>query len=812
VLSRTILRLIPFVAAASWLGLFPGSAAAQDVPGAPAASAPTQAEAPVVPNPGDVAIEVESFGVGNMVRPGDWAGIRLLLQDTGDRNREVAVRLHLPDSDGDTAQYTRVVVLNPARRLGVWLYARMPWTITPGSPVRVSLAEASPARNGGLTIGRQIGWRPVAPLTVSRPEDSLALVVGGSSLGLDQFSQVLRNRDIPPAAHERVQVVGGVSPDMLPDHWTGLSAFDVLLWSGEDPAGLQGEAPQAIREWVHRGGHFVIVLPAVGAEWTSASNPLADLMPACKIDRLAEVDLEPYRMILSGQRVPGETIKSPIHRFTIAAATPESEATPILTGPHGVVAVRRLAGAGMVTVIGIDLSDRRLAHEGWLRGDAVWARILGRRGGTPTAAEVESLTKGIPRSVGADLWVDDRIGALISQSRKASVGVFFALILFLLYIAVAGPIGFKALQFKGLVRHSWVAFVATAGVFTAMAWAAATSLRPRREEAWHFTLLDHVYGQSVQRARSYVSVLLPTYGEQRVSLGEAGLDERWSQALTPWGDPAADSSPAFPDARPYDAESRRLTELTVPARSTVRTFQADWLGGPRWSMPVPATPEAAPRMDSTGRLVGTVRHSLPGPLEQARVILITGQVSENSLGRTTGVSPQPVGRAYGWVLRDPWQAGQPLDLSQFQPAPPALLAKRLAELVPQVSRVQLGNVVASKDEDLDDMTALYGVLEQPEINKTFTTGPASVHRRMTHGFDLAKWFTQPCIIILGRIEGAPNPVPLAVDGHPLDGVDRPSSGRTIVRWIYPLAPAPLVVGGRTIPDPASVAPEPRKPS
>lgn len=779
-------------------------------PEAPPSESP---EAGPAKNPGEVAIEVESFGTGNVVRPGDWAGIRLLLADSGDRNREVAVRLHLPDSDGDTAQYTRVVVLNPGRQLGVWLYARMPWNLSPGLPVRVSVAEVASGGDDAASIGRQIGWRPIAPVNVALPEDSLALVVGASAAGLDQYSQLLRNREIPPAAHERMQVIGGLSPDMLPDHWTGLSACEVLLWNGEDPAGLPGDSPQAIREWVNRGGHLVIVLPAVGAEWTSASNPLADLLPACKIDRLAEVDLEPYRVVLSGKRLAGKAIKAPLHRFTIGPDALPGDATAILTGPHGVIAARRLVGAGMVTVMGIDLSDRRLAHEGWLRADAIWARLLGRRGATPTPTEVESLTNGIARSAGADVWVDDRIGAMISQSREASVGVFFALILFVAYLGVAGPIGFKLLQMKGLTRHAWVAFVLTAGVFTAVAWAAATSLRPKREEAWHFTVIDHVYGQPVERARSFVSVLLPTYGEQRVSLGEAGLDERWSQALTPWADPAADASPAFPDARPYSADTRRLTELTVPARSTIRTFQADWLGGPRWSMPVPAAAEQGPRIDSTGRLVGTLRHGLPGPLEHTRVILITGQVSEPSLGRTTAVSPPPVGRAYGWVLRDAWNPGEALDVSQFQPTPPALLAKRLKELVPTLSRVQLSSASASKDEDLDDMVALYGVLEQPEIDKTFTTGPASVHRRMTHGLDLAKWFTQPCLIVIGRVEDAPNPVPLAVDGHRLDGKDRASSGRTIVRWVYPLSPTPLVVGGGAAAEP-SVAPaqESKRPS
>ncbi|MBL8990493.1 MAG: hypothetical protein JNJ48_02810, partial [Phycisphaerae bacterium] len=67
--------------------------------------------------------------------------------------------------------------------------------------------------------------------------------------------------------------------------------------------------------------------------------------------------------------------------------------------------------------------------------------------------------------------------------------------------------------------------------------------------------------------------------------------------------------------------------------------------------------------------------------------------------------------------------------------------------------------------------------------------PLLARRRLTHGSDLGRWFTQPCVIIqgwMGEREGdGPCPVPITVGGEPVA-----MSGRTLVRWVYPLAESP----------------------
>jgi hypothetical protein len=64
-----------------------------------------------------------------------------------------------------------------------------------------------------------------------------------------------------------------------------------------------------------------------------------------------------------------------------------------------------------------------------------------------------------------------------------------------------------------------------------------------------------------------------------------------------------------------------------------------------------------------------------------------------------------------------------------------------------------------------------------------------VERDLARGVDLSRWFSQPCLLVLGRLDDAGNgtvalPFPFTIDG------DEPrADGQTFVRVVFPL-PAP----------------------
>jgi hypothetical protein len=757
-----------------------------------------------------ITIEAEQFGVGDIVRESDWCGLSLILSDpTSDKARNVAVRVAIKDDDGDTQYVTRTLALSMATRVRAWLYFRVPKQFQNGSVVTVSVheidANAPAPEDGNIQVGKQLSYARIACRQVlggtngSDPTMAMMGVIGRRTFRLDQY-ELRGPGGTLPTAHEPCEIVSGLTPESLPDSWVGLAPFEVILWTEGGPEQLEESRRQALREWVNRGGHLVVVLPPVGSTWFAAANPIADLMPSVKVRRIDDQSLEPYRNLLTDggltrDELPAKTV---VQAFEALPDTPSNECIEVLSGPNGCVAARRLVGTGMVTVIGLDLGAGRLPT-GLLAADAFWHRVLGKRFDIPTSEEAKNITSGGVFGGGGTFYADGYISPEIAKQRAAGVGVLLGLLVFAAYWFVAGPGGFGALKWKKMIHHAWVGFFAATLLFTFIAWAGATALRPRRVEAQHLTYLTHVYGQPVQSARVWFSALLPEYGDKAVSIGRKDADTQWRQALTGWSEPIGNARPTpFPDARGYAVDVRKLNIARVPARATIRQFQGDWLGGPTWTMPTPTDPSLAPRLtrlESTFALSGTLVHKLPAELTNVWVILVTGETTE-ARARTklrlkaTGVMPS---NAYAWAYPGGrWQPGTTLDLADYAFKDDPTFEKFIGTITPSGGGIaNLGVTVPSAVDpatpNYHTLAALFSMMPQPNWDKSIVNNAsvATMHRLASQGLDLGKWFTQPCIIIIGHIEKGPTPVPITIDGDPC-----PTEGRTVVRWVYPLASAP----------------------
>ncbi|TVQ77694.1 MAG: hypothetical protein EA380_07080 [Phycisphaeraceae bacterium] len=757
---------------------------------------------------------METFGVGGVARPGSWTGICLRVGlAAGLQPRAAAVQLLIRDEDGDTMYAERRVTLSPGREQPVWLYVRVPANLSSTTVFTVVVHELTEA--GG--IARRLGVSRITPSRVARPEDQLIGVIGRRAYGVEQYELRAPPRSASShigSAHERIEVVAGLptTPQSFPDRWMGLAQYSSILWTDGLPStlGVEGRA-QALREWVYRGGHLIIVLPPVGGGWFAADNPIVDILPDARVRRVEGADLEPYRELLTDvefveQRLPGDVT---LHTFTVESGTPAAEATQVINGPDGCVVVRRLVGTGMVTIVGIDLDSIRYAGGQMLRADAFWHRIFGNRFDVPSVSRVrEQEQSGFPQA--NQYPVDSGIASAITRSGVAGVGILLAVIVFVAYWLIAGPGGYALLRMRGLARHAWTIFVLTVAVFTLVAWIGARSLRQTDFSMEHLTLLDHVYGQPVQRTTTWASVFLPEYSDETVRVGEAGLDPRWIQAATTWSDPyASGGTLSFPDARGYRVESDAPFELRVPSRATAKQFRFDWLGGPRWSMPRPVDEAQAPSLDSRRQITGALIHDLPADMTDVLIILVEEQTLPNqALGR----QPGELWARVRVVQRRTWQRGEVLDLaSTFSAQAEGPLAQRagtdyfksLTEgLVGTGSFPGLGGAPpAQRARDITrDMAriALLPVLEPPAWGRVALQSAgqplrAGVNRRETHGLDLGKWFTQPCLIIVGHVntDACPTPV-LSVRADREQEI--PANGRTVVRWIYPMTPRPVRFG------------------
>lgn len=697
-----------------------------------------------------------------------------------------------------------------------------------------------------IDAGRRLGFTQFRIASLISPSSGMMLVIGGNRVGLDRYAERIGTFPWAPTGHELTEVFHGVRPVELPDRSIGLRGFETIVWSGsaadEQPDRLGVPQAEALRTWVYEGGHLVILIPTVGQNWIrppgtpvqSDPNPLADMMPKVIVTRRDGQNLDQYRSLLTWPKPipptddglaakPERPVDLPssaiLHTFAAAPEAGPYDAMPILAGPVNggqggsgdVVVIRRLYGCGAVTLIGLDLTHPGLVGDA-LRADAFWNRVLGKRLELASMKELRDRKVNFSSSREPSVNFDDAIDASIQRDGRSAGGLLLALVVFGAFWLVGGPISFFVLKKRGLAHHAWLAFVASIIVFTAISWTGASMLRQRNPDARFVAFLDHVYGQPNERARIWANLFLPSYGEQRVSISEAvDPSGRWRPTLTPWEPPGGSGGwAAFPDVRGYSVDSRAPESIAFPSRSTEKRVQIDWAGPPKWSMPFPQAPDSGPvalgseitlaRLETRvgGRdwaLTGILKHDLPGALEDVQVLVITGLTTINPTTRSRGLVPAD---AAMYSVVGAWEPGKPLLLGDVtrpsgdKESEPSLAAYMQKARPPKGS---LSTSIAPKVSFRANATkyftdlALFSMMGPPEYELNDYTSNQSLARRETsHTYDLSRWFTQPCVIIIGHLKEAECPVPISVEGQPIA-----TRGHTVVRWVYPLPPHPPAV-------------------
>lgn len=778
-------------------------------------SSPASAQVQMSASP--VTVEVRFFGVGGHVRQGEWAGIQLELTDAGSGKaaRRVIVQIHDRDVDGDTllVQRTTTLTVGVARKL--WIPLRMPWSLTRTSDFTLSVRELSETEDAGDPhAGRQLLAKRIRPNGVAGKDQPMIGIVGREDVALSQYRMEGRSGDPVATWHEVYDIVGGLEPNGLPDQWMGLAQFEAIAWTNGDPDELTEGRDDAIIEWVRRGGHLVIVPPVVGSTWFAGRNPLASIMPVVDVTRLQGRSLEPYRNLLTVPDVASERSlpsKTVVYSFAPKDNAKLNEASPLFTGPDGCIVIRRIVGTGMVTVIGLDVRHRGLTTTRLLAAKALWHPILGNRFDILTAEQQQTHQAGLQIARGKpSLDVDGFIGERISMGAAAGVGVLLALVVFGVYWILAGPGGYGLLNARGLVHHAWVGFVMIVAVFAGIAWTGAKAISPSHFEAAHLTFLDQVYGEGVQHTRTYASCLLPIYGEGTITVGEPGLDEDFSQSIAPWAEDGSGSLLSFPDQRPYAWNAAEPWHVAVPARSTIKQFVMDWMGGPRsmdgaggsarWGNIRPVNAEEVPRVvlrdpATTFPLTGRIMHDMGVPLRNVRVVYVAGVRSEEELAVA---QDQLRAEAYIWSLPvTEWASGEAnaIDLSLLKTSGASMQAFFRKHAPKSMTGLDTG--VSNAERFL----TWFGAVEPLEFRST-SSRIAKLKRNDAHGLDLSKWLTQPCLVITGEVStpepramGSPTPMQYGSGDNPRP---LPTSGETLLRWVYPLPARPVILRGAQV--------------
>ncbi len=789
----------------------------------------------------EVDVQLDQFGVGSAYRPAEHVGMRLVVTSNLAEPTPCWVQVEIPNAEGDIQEIGRSVTLGPGAPTPIWLYGVLPPNAGTQSVWVVRVFEEEDGRRGRELGGTRISPRPL-------PIDTrvgLIGVVGRVDMNLAEYENPGGPWPLehPPAAHEPTRVIAGIEPADLPDRWEGLRAFEAIGWSNAAPGDLRFDAANALREYVRRGGHLIISLPQAGNPWglgTIGQTYLDDLLPRQAPRTDEAVPLRTLMPVLSKTDEPWREVDLSIRVFKDIEGgfdAIDNRYEPLIALPDGrVVVIQRRYGFGRITICGIEITSQ-LRSMRLPEGDVFWNRVLGRRGDTPRVAELSDMDAQSPsklrKSSATTVTVGD--GGLfahyLDKPSSASLGLLVSVLLFAAYLLLAGPGGFYLLKQRGLVRHSWVAFAATAAAFTAVSWGGMRLMRHRSTEIRHVTVLDHIARPAgepmgdeppLQQAAAWMSLYLPSYGTVRVAIdsepGERDLLSTWTDPQkVPQRFPNVDRY-VIPVGRSPDREDRQghAADYRIPVRASATQFYAHWHGAlsEDWGGLIRADPNDAPRVvdDATGppRLAGTLVHDLPGTLTDPTLIWVTSErgprlrydydpAEEKELPWTR--EPPSTGRPTlntGYMVRlakGRWAAGEPLSLlAAFgAPGPATRLESEIHKLYVAKDEGSAWNPgIPSRTTRLDparrrqfiEMLSLYQLLTPPKYHREGRRDPDTMvaARHLGRELDLSGWFNRPCLIVIGYLEDSESPVPLLVDGK------RPpnNDGLTVVRWIYPL--------------------------
>jgi len=664
----------------------------------------------------DILIELDRFGVGGTYRPGGWVAARFRVTQRGGEPQAVQLVWETPNADGDIAENTRSLVLNPGTPTVRWLSA---WLL-PSVDTATTFAVRLHAEEGGRR-GRELAATRISPTSAAAPSvqvdlsQSLLGVFGASRLNLDGYATQFGMQQFPRGMHETTRVIAGLDAREIPDRWEGLGAFEALIWTDASPAALELEEAESLRQYIARGGHLVIILPQAGNPWnfgSSAGSALGELLPSRPPQRLESVPISQLTSLLS--KVDG--VRNPRAVTSVNVWDPESldrgwvpflglpaRRSPIsgtlIAEPESLdgrcVAIQRLVQHGRVTIVGIDvaaISRLGLQAGGLPQADAFWNRILGRRGDTPSGEELDTLDKATPRRLTPDnaprftMGGGELIASRIGMTGPAMTGTLLAIVVFTVYWLVAGPLGFVLLKRSGKVRHAWLAFLLTGLAFTAIAWIGGAAIRLGSVRLQHVTILDHIARvpgdppstePQLQRAISWMSVYLPGYGSTRV---EIASDPGQRDLLASWLAPGT-SPQRFPNIDRYVVPYTSPNAFSLPSRATATLLEARWMGTldpdlgrlPYASDPSQPIREVIARTPSlSASMQGKLRHELRGTLSHVSILHISSLRTplRRMLGERAEAAAQPalpgelpaIGLYY---YKASWAPGEDLDLSQM---------------------------------------------------------------------------------------------------------------------------------------------------
>jgi hypothetical protein len=563
--------------------------------------------------------QVQSIGFDGLYRPNCWTPmlVRLMPQTTDSANYEIEVWQH--DLDGDRPIYTRQIVLNGSDQAAsqtFWVYF-LPQPIEKGLPDQsngtlhdlqrdLQVFLCTPAHKQIVQLPLTSTLQNVDPYRDSYLTNSKGskLILAVSANGSTQKQPTLDSYHKAVGEMEDVQVVA-VHMNELPEDPIGYESVDSIIWLDGNPADLAGgnlDTLAALKDYIRFGGHLIVsqstsnwqddlgfgdLLP-VDVQGIASKNDfeplksmahrrghLDDLQPT---DTLWAHGKGPYLMAKATAR-QGSVVDQWIHWKTDGTETLE-DVTPYLA--------RKAYGLGAVTWVAQSLSTET-APPSSVAWPYIWDQVMGLKSDAlvppdKLAPDDENLTPlTAPYAAAGPTDLGYTLVQGLNLNSKANWMILLAILFFVVYWIVAGPGTYAYLVTKKRQGLSWFFFGISALVATVFTVLVVKIVLRGPPEIKHLSFVRIAPNQPAI-VYSRFGLYIPRDGQQKLELQDPAASS--VSYLSPFAEHPQQLGPdvtEFPSPAEYyvpvrDLKSDSLPQINVDYRSSMKKFQARWVG------------------------------------------------------------------------------------------------------------------------------------------------------------------------------------------------------------------------------------------
>ena len=614
-------------------------------------------------------------GRGGRYRMGNWVPVHVRL--SSDEQVEICLAVEQQDIDGDRFTcYSRPITLSPSSLTetsrDVWMYY-WPSPDDPGKGItsvvvtgknHVPLAAVPPIMIPNLGPRKELPANETPGISHwgdSDEQPRFVVVLGKKPMGLNVYNEAR-------GGNARTHVQQITQADQLPDQAIGLEGVDTIVWNTNDVPPTQMAAEfqrKALLEWVRAGGHLVMVTGDGWQDLQAAANSdpaFGQLLPMALESTRTLANAEIFDLYTPGAASAG--IKDLAGPFTQIIGTMKENGRVI--GPHLTdidasrhpLVVMGPCGAGDITLITVDLNAAAFDRNGFL-GAAMppyiwlyfWQKTNGWRGKVDPLetiqAEKTDPSKNKEETPLASVYLGRNIPGDLDTKEETQIRILLAVLFLGIYWAVAGPVGHAALKYYKRTHWSWWAFSGVVIVAAGIATGTVFLMRITAYDVRHCTYVCGTVNDKDASVTAFYGVLAPSSGNVRLELPAGGT----AAYLSPLNEQVSRVQ-GFTNPRRYQLETADLPRVDVPFRQTLKKMQARWngtLGG--------ITGEAHIIGGNERPLTGALQNHTGYTLENVSIVWTRPGLEATD----TALSTASIA-----VFREPWHAGETLDLGRFE--------------------------------------------------------------------------------------------------------------------------------------------------